>query len=170
MPNKQNKIIILIFALIIIVGIGSYFAYGYYNETQTKNHMVLSKEYSDKGLALQKNLTIAYNAKNYTKYLKISNNQSTYFFLAISEDKKALKTDNGKYKDYINYDIDRLKKDLELSETQRALINTLKKNDFYGSIRLSNQAEDLSDDAHDFKDKQKDLIDMYPNDYAFLNE
>lgn len=167
----DKKIIILIIAiLIIVVGIGSYFAYDYYNETQTKNHMVLSKEYSDKGLANDPIKSKAYEQKNYTKYLELCDNSSAYFFLAIEEDRAALKTDDGTYKEYINYDIDRLKKDMEIMASQKSLIYAIQRNNLGATIKLVNDIDDLSDDANDFKDKQTEIINTNPELYEFLTK
>lgn len=164
----NNKIIGAI-VLIVVIGMISvgYYSYGAYNETQTKNHLFLSDKYSDKAISNENIRIKAFENKDYDKYLNLTDNSTAYFRLAIDEDKQAQKTDNGDYKEYIGYDISRLEKNIELMETQKALVYTLRKGG--NTMALDMKCVDLSNDAHDYRDKEDEIINMNPELFEFLN-
>lgn len=170
---KLNKKLLAIVLLVLVLSIGGYFAYTHYNISQTQNYLKSSQE-------LKTNATIyfeqaAYYEKKgeYSKAIQAYQTSSDQISQALFNDKQALNTASGVYREYLDVEIQLLEKTAKLLEYKiyqnQYLNNSLNPGqEKVNPTVLAPYIKKLTSEVEALKVNQDQIKSTHPQEFSFL--
>lgn len=155
--------------ILIVVIIGASYGYQTYKTSQIQSLLNQSNQHTLNAATLaNKTVDTALN-KNYSGAIYLAQQTQKEVNVSINLDNQALQYADGAYKDYIVYDLMKLKKNYAMEDSNIALYKAEQVNDanaeYYANLDITRN----ENEAYDYKDKKNEIATANPSLFTFLN-
>ena len=155
--------------ILIIAIVGGSYAYQNYKTSQIQTLLNQSQQHTLAAATLaNKTVDTALN-KNYSGAIALAQQTQKEANKSIELDNQALQYADGAYKDYIVYDIMKLKKNYAMEDANIALYKAEQSNDVNAEYYANLEGTRAQNDAYDYKNKRNEIVTANPSLFEFLN-
>ncbi|MGB9979370.1 hypothetical protein [Methanobacterium sp.] len=156
-------------AIIVIAIVGGSYAYQNYKTSQIQNLLNQSQQHTLIAATLANKTVEAALNKNYTGAIYLAQQTQKEVNKSIDLDNQALQYADGAYKDYIVYDIMKLKKNYAMEDANIELYKAEQVNDVNAEYYANMEIIRTQNDAYDYRNKRNEIVTANPSLFAFLN-
>ena len=156
-------------AIIIMAIIGGSYAYSNYKTSQIQSLLNQSNQHTLTAASIaNKTVDTALN-KNYSGAIYLAQQTQKEVNISIDLDNQALQYADGAYKDYIVYDLMKLKNNYAMEDSNIELYKAEQLNDVNAEYYANLDINRNQNDAYDYKNKRNEIVTANQSLFKFLN-
>ena len=156
-------------AIVIVAILGGSYAYQSYKTSQVQNLLNQSYQNTLTAATLANKTVDTALAKNYSEAINLAQQTQKEINASIDLDNQALQYADGAYKEYITYDLMKLKKNYAMEDANIELYKAKQANDgnaaYYANLNIIRN----ENAAYDYRDKRNEVATANPSLFPFLN-
>lgn len=154
----ENKFLIIIVAiLIIVVGVGGYYAYGSYQTTQMDKYMKQANGYADTSDNLTDEANSLADQNRYDEALTKLDEAIWNYNQSVALTQKAYQNANGPYKDLLSVGMKKQKVYLEMLYSWESRLQYIINGDYVSAAELKKTEENRLNDLNKYDDDYESI-------------